>query len=219
VLKEDIDLVDSDTEKKTEISPTEDLMREHGVLHRILLIYKEVLKYLKGQKVNNEINIYYIIYNAAVIAKQFIEDYHQKLEEEYVFPELLQCHKYTGLITTLRKQHDTARNLTENILDFSSVKNTYYFNSIPQLIELLSLYINMYDPHTTREDTVIFPAFHESVSPEEFNKLGDRFEEAEEEKFGEDGFKKIVDEVAKIEKMLGIYNLSHYTPKEKGLII
>ncbi|MDF2880835.1 MAG: hypothetical protein K0R54_1392 [Clostridiaceae bacterium] len=208
-----------DNEKKIEVSPTEDLMREHGALHRILLIYKDALKYLKGQKVNKQINIYFIIYNTALIAQQFIENYHQKLEEQYVFPKLSENHKYIGLINTLRNQHDAAHNLTENILDFSSVKNTYYFNSSPQLIELLSLYINMYDAHTTREDTVIFPTFHELVTPDEFKELGERFEEVEEEKFGKDGFKRIVNEVAKIEKVLGIYNLAQFTPKEKGLII
>lgn len=31
-------------EKEVEISPTEDLMREHGILHRILLIYRVALK-------------------------------------------------------------------------------------------------------------------------------------------------------------------------------
>ena len=31
-------------EKEEEIPPTEDLMREHGVLNRILLIYEEIIK-------------------------------------------------------------------------------------------------------------------------------------------------------------------------------
>jgi hypothetical protein len=33
-----------------EIPPTEDLMREHGVLKRILLIYEDVILRLHGQK-------------------------------------------------------------------------------------------------------------------------------------------------------------------------
>jgi hemerythrin-like domain-containing protein len=70
----------------------------------------------------------------------------------------------------------------------------------------------MYNPHSAREDTVVFPVLHELVTQEEFKELGERFEEIEEQKFGKDGFKHIVNEVAKIEKVLGIYNLAHFTP-------
>lgn len=75
----------------------------------------------------------------------------------------------------------------------------------------------MYEPHSAREDTVVFPAFHELVTPEEFEKLGDLFEEIEEQKFGKEGFKHIVNEVAKIEKVLGIYDLAQFTPIEMQL--
>jgi hypothetical protein len=34
--------------KEEEVSPAEDLMREHGVLNRVLLIYDEILRRLKG---------------------------------------------------------------------------------------------------------------------------------------------------------------------------
>lgn len=72
----------------------------------------------------------------------------------------------------------------------------------------------MYEPNSAREDTVVFPAFHELVTPEEFKELGERFEKIEEQKFGENGFQHIVNEVAKIEKVLGIYNLAQFTSIE-----
>lgn len=199
--------------KEIEIYPTEDLMREHGILHRILLIYNDALKYLRGEKINSQVNIYSIIYNTAMIAQQFIEDYHQKLEEQYVFPKLSSNPKYNELTSTLLNQHNVAHKLTNTIL-YSSIKNTCSFESDFQLIQLLSLYINMYEPHSAREDTVVFPAFHELVTPEEFKELGDLFEEIEEQKFGKNGFKRIINEVAKLEKVLGIYNLSQFTPIE-----
>jgi hypothetical protein len=36
--------------QEIEISPIEDLMREHGVLHRILLIYMDIISRLRGGK-------------------------------------------------------------------------------------------------------------------------------------------------------------------------
>jgi hypothetical protein len=71
----------------------------------------------------------------------------------------------------------------------------------------------MYVPHSAREDTVIFPAFRDLVSPEEFKQLGELFEDIEEQKFGKNGFQRIVDHIARIEQSLGIYDLSQYTPK------
>lgn len=210
-------IANNTTNKEIEISPTEDLMREHGVLHRILLIYNDALKYLKGQKINNQANIYSIIYNTAIITQQFIENYHQKLEEQYVFPKFSKKPKYNVLINTLIDQHNAASKLTNNVLYYSSIENNCYFENNFQLIRLLSLYINMYNPHSAREDTVIFPTFHELVIPEEFKELGERFEEIEEHKFGKDGFKHIVNEVAKIEKILGIYDLAQFTPIEISL--
>ena len=64
-----------------------------------------------------------------------------------------------------------------------------------------------------REDTVLFPAFRGIVSAHEFDSLGEDFEKKEDELFGDDGFFKVVDRVAVIEKKLGIYELAQFTPK------
>ncbi len=71
----------------------------------------------------------------------------------------------------------------------------------------------MYRPHAAREDTVLFPAFHQVVSGKDYDALGDEFEKKEHQLFGEDGFEKMVDRVAGIEKTLGIYDLARFTPK------
>jgi hypothetical protein len=71
----------------------------------------------------------------------------------------------------------------------------------------------MYEPHEAREDTVLFPALHELVTPHEFGALGEDFEKKEHQLFGEDGFERMIDTVASIEKRLGIYDLGQFTPK------
>jgi hypothetical protein len=71
----------------------------------------------------------------------------------------------------------------------------------------------MYRPHEAREDTVLFPAFRTIVSPHEYDALGEQFEKKEDELFGEDGFFKVVDQIADLEKRLGIYDLSQFGPR------
>ena len=51
------------------------------------------------------------------------------------------------------------------------------------------------------------------LQKDEYDALGEDFEKKENELFGQDGFEKIVDRVAGIEKTVGIYDLAHFTPK------
>ncbi len=49
----------------------------------------------------------------------------------------------------------------------------------------------------------------------EYDELGDKFEDKEDELFGENGFEGKVKEVADLEKEPGIYELSRFTPANK----
>jgi len=51
------------------------------------------------------------------------------------------------------------------------------------------------------------------VSKHAFDTLGEEFETKEHQLFGEEGFDKIVDQVAGIEKRFGIYDLGQFTPR------
>jgi hemerythrin-like domain-containing protein len=82
-----------------------------------------------------------------------------------------------------------------------------------KLADSLRQFIRMYNPHEAREDTILFPGFRKIVSKNEYDSLGEDFEKKEHELFGEDGFEKMVDKVAAIEKKLGIYDLAQFTPK------
>ena len=58
--------------------------------------------------------------------------------------------------------------------------------------------------HTRPERTrSCSPALRKIVSKNEFGALGEEFEKKEHQLFGEDGFEKMVDRVALIEKTLG----------------
>jgi hypothetical protein len=71
----------------------------------------------------------------------------------------------------------------------------------------------MYRPHEAREDTVLFPAFRSLVPDKEYKELGELFESREHQLFGKEGFEGQVERVGQIERRLGIYDLSQFTPK------
>jgi hemerythrin-like domain-containing protein len=74
-------------------------------------------------------------------------------------------------------------------------------------------FVRMYRPHAAREDTVLFPALYTVMAAEQVKVLGEQFEEEEHRRFGEHGFERAVEQVAAIEKQLGIYELATFTPK------
>jgi hemerythrin-like domain-containing protein len=198
-------------EKKEEgeVTPAEDLMREHGILKRILLIYAEsVARIDSGTEFRAE-----VLTDSAGIIRSFIEEYHEKLEEDHLFPRFRKANKLVDLVDVLDMQHKAGRKITEVVLRLSKPGEVSGLENRKRLSEALRAFIRMYSPHEAREDTVLFPALHEVFGDREYDELGDRFEEQEHRKFGEKGFENMVERVAGLEKQLGIYDLSQFTPR------
>jgi hemerythrin-like domain-containing protein len=196
--------------EKLAISPPEDLMREHGVLRRLLLVYdKYISEYLGSRWPALE-----PLMDTAKLIHTFVENYHEKLEEDYVFPSFMKAGKMVELVDLLAVQHNASRRLTEIILSFGRAEN---FNEESQgrLVECLQQFVRMYRPHAAWEDTVLFPALHETMSEKAYQEMGDIFEEREHELFGPEGFQNVVEQTASIEKMVGIYGLERFTPTIK----
>ena len=195
--------------KEIDVGPPEDLMREHGVLKRVLLIYGEALRRLDAKQDFPPD----ALADAAGIIRSFVEDYHEKLEEDFLFPRFEKANQLVDLVKVLRAQHQAGRRVTDITLRFANLQSLKNDSERAQLITSMQQFIRMYNPHEAREDTVLFPAFREIVSPHEFDALGEDFEKKEDELFGEGGFEKVVDRVAGIEKRFGVYDLAQFTPK------
>jgi len=191
-----------------EVTPTEDLMREHGLLVRILIIYDEIVRRIDGALDAPPD----ALPAAAAIVRRFIEDYHEKLEEDQLFPRFQRHGRRVGLVRILRDQHLAGRRLTARILELGRDGLPRLIADRRQLSDSLKAFRRMYLPHLAREETVLFPDFHNVVTPAEYDELGDRFEDKEHELFGADGFFGIVRDVAAIESKLGLADLAAFTP-------
>ncbi len=194
-----------------DIPPTEDLMREHGVLRRILLVYEEAMRRLRSTEAA-VVDVVDVIGGAANIVHRFVEGYHEKLEEEFVFPKLERAGKLVDLTQVLRVQHAAGRKVTDAILEATKQKSL----TPPQrqaLVVGMKQFVDMYAPHAAWEDTELFPAFRQLYSEAELDRLGDRFEEQEHKLLRGGGFEGSLKEVEELEKALGIHDLSKFTPK------
>lgn len=203
----DKDEKDEDDEGQ-KVSPPEDLMQEHGLLNRVLLIYDNC----RTQLINKQDFPKEALLNSANIIRTFVEDYHEKQEENYLFPRFQKANQLTDLVNVLLQQHQAGRRLTDKIIQLSKSQAATDTEN-QKLIQLLTTFNTMYRPHEAREDTILFPAFRKIVSKNEYDSLGEEFEKNEQKLFGKSGFETMVSKVEAIEKSLNIYDLSQFTPK------
>jgi len=98
------------------VPATEDLMTDHGLLKRILLIYRECGRRLTtGDQLDPA-----ALFHSAQMVHDYIEGFHEGIEEGYIFPRLQRAGKLTDTVRTLLTQHDRGRKLTIAIIQAST---------------------------------------------------------------------------------------------------
>lgn len=201
-------------DEESEVTANEDLMREHGVLRRILIIYREVSPKLVAKAAAVDAGA---LADAARLFQAFGERYHEQLlEEQQIFPIVRKAGGGgAGLVDALLAQHARGREITGYILDRTKTGRIGAADAEP-MARALTAMSRMYEPHTAREDTIVFPAFKNAVGPKAYDDLGDKFEDIERKEFGGDGFDMAVTKVAEIERALGTFDLRSFTAPAFG---
>lgn len=196
-------------EKGGEVTANEDLMREHGVLRRILIAYREVAPQLARNAAGIDASA---LAQAATLFHAFGEEYHERLlEEQHIFPAVRKAGgEAAALVDTLLAQHQRGRAITDFILDRTRSGRVAAGDG-EALAKAMTAFCRMYEAHTAREDTVIFPAFKRSIGQKRYRELGEQFEEIEHKQFGGDGFDIALGKVKAIEQALGLSDLAVFT--------
>jgi hemerythrin-like domain-containing protein len=191
-------------EEGPEVIATEDLMREHGVLRRILIAYSEIAPKLRTNAASVDA---FALRRAAQLFQAFGEEYHEKkLEETYIFPAAAKIGGKTAeLAQVLLTQHKRGREITQYVLRAAQAKLQ------PQLADSLEQFVRMYRAHAAREDTVLFPAWRKTMNASQLHEISEKFEDIEHQQFGKDGFEDAVQKIASIEQALGLGDLSRFT--------
>lgn len=199
--------------KAEEVTPAEDLMREHGVLRRVMYLYDEAASRIVYDVVSQQIEgaarpevPLDALASAAGIVRHVIEDYHENLEENFVFPRFEKAGKLTELTAVLRRQHEVGRSLTDQILALAKGP------ADAKLATVLRSFNHMYRPHAAREDTELLPLLRELVGAHEYAELGEQLEDQEKQILGDHGFERAVADVAKLEAVFGVADLAKLTP-------
>lgn len=198
---------EKDKEKAPEVSAVEDLMREHGVLRRLLIVYRETAAVIRTAPKTIDLAA---LASAADLFRTFGESYHEKgLEEAHVFPMVLKAGgPAAALVDTLIAQHARGRQINDYLI--ARAKAPSLGDGAP-LAEALESFARMYEAHAAIEDTVVFQAWKASLGEKGLAEWSDKFEDIEHDTFKGDGFDLALQQVAAIEQRLGIADLAHYT--------
>ena len=192
-----------------EVTAAEDLMREHGILRRALLVYQESVMRLRQDAASVPPDG---LEKVANLFRVFGEDYHEKkLEEVFIFPLVKKSPgTAAGYVDVLLAQHARGREITDYVLSITQAERIAS-NSVEPLAKALESFVRMYEHHAAIEDTVIFPAWKSAIGQAELDELGEKFEEIEHEQFGGDGYDVALKRMEDIESSLGLSNLDMFT--------
>ena len=189
------------------VAASERLMRDNALTLRVLLLYAAAGRRL-GQGEDLESGIFT---QSAEVMRDFVHGYHEKVEEEQVFPRFKKAGRMVDLVDVLQAQHAAGRQLTDKILAAApGIANT---DQRKAMIDAMQATVTLYRPHVAREDTDLFPTLRSIVTPSEFEAIGEAMEKQEGQLLGADGFEKVAKKVEAIEKKMGTHDLSQFTPK------
>ncbi len=196
-------------EAQVPVTATEDLMREHGLIERMMTIYQEC-----GDRLSANVEVPAGVFlNTGVVIDEFVQSYHEMLEEKHIFPLFEKAGKLTDLMAVLRRQHQVGKELAGRIELHAGKGNLLAPDTKAALVPICYGYARMYRAHMGREDTLVFTAVRELVTPDEFRRMGEQFDALEDQMLKEHGYEREVGRVADIEKTLGIADLDKFTPK------
>lgn len=197
-------------EKEPEVTATEDLMREHGVLRRALLVFQEVVPKLRQNAAGVDAAA---LQQTAKLFRTFGEDYHERmLEEQHIFPLIRkQGPELKGYADILVEQHNRGREVTDYVLAVTKGPRISVAHVEP-LAKVLETFVLMYQNHAAREDTIVFPAWKKNFTNKQLDEISDQFEDIEHKMFGKGGFEDAEKQIGKIEGALGFADLAQFTP-------
>jgi hemerythrin-like domain-containing protein len=196
------------------VGAVEDLMREHGVIRRLLVVYRESATRLQANAASVP---HEALLDAARLMRTFGEDYHERqLEEAHIFPAVRRAGgPAAGEIDVLVAQHARGREITDYMLDVTS--RPIGKAVAGPLAGSMDAFARMYEEHAAREDTIVFVAWKKTMTPKQLDEMGDLFEDIEKKTFGRDGFDHAVAKVGAIEKQIGLDSAALTAPPPPGL--
>lgn len=206
-----VDVQNKASHESIEGSLLEDLMWQHCFINRVLLVYEEIIAWLEKNRGMTSS----ILLDALTVVQDFIHGYHEKLQEQCIFPVFEKRESFESLIKELQEQHRMARLLTDDIVHRSRSERLRTMDNRRKLVASLRKFVTMYRTHMSREDTMLYPALQTTLSPQAYAALNKTLDDEFEKRLGSRRLDELKDLINELEKKLSIDNINRVTPKIK----
>lgn len=195
-------------------SLTADMMHDHGLLRQSLAIYQHAALRLQQERLESDEQaaLSKALNETARIFRRHAEDYHAKaIEEKLMFPMLMKMSqpisRYPGMLTA---QHERGRELTSYLMDVTR-DGRLPMNNASQLSNALLAFKQMYDHHGAHEDSYVYLAWQNALSPAGMREMQEAFIETEQRILGPNAYDAAFKRLMAIKDNLGIGGLEQYT--------
>jgi hemerythrin-like domain-containing protein len=189
------------------LTPAEILSRNSGVLQRVMLVYENgIRRAIDGEDIDPTVFV-----QCAEVARDFFHNYHEKAEQELVYPVFKKAGRMVNLVTALSAQQGEGRKLTDSIIEKAPQIHTR--EQREALAGDIKSFIALYRPHIAREETDIFPTLHHLMTADEYGQMTAELLKRETAAFGQDGFEAAAKKVAQVEAKIGMLDLAEAPPK------
>jgi hemerythrin-like domain-containing protein len=189
------------------LTPAEILSRNDAVLQRVMLVYETGMRRVgEGEDIDPM-----VFSQPAEVARDFFHNYHEKAEQELIYPIFKNAGRMVDLVNVLIAQKVVGAKLTDRIIE--AAPKLHAKEQREALGRDIKLFIAMYRPHVAREETDVFPTLNTLVTPDQYSRLATGLLRRQREAFGQDGFEEATKKVAQIENKIGTYDLSQFTAK------
>jgi hemerythrin-like domain-containing protein len=189
------------------LTPAEILSRNDAVLQRVMLIYETAMRRAgEGEDIDPV-----VFSQPAEVARDFFHDFHEKAEQELIYPAFRTAGRMVKLVDVLIAQKAVGGKLTDRIIE--AAPKLHAKEQREAMGRDIKAFITMYRPHLAREETDVFPTLNDIVTPDRYGQLASALLKRERDTFGGDGFEAAAKRVAQIENKIGTYDLSVFTAK------
>lgn len=198
---------------KAEGSATEAVLADDGLIARILVGFREAAALIRANFSSIDGRQ---VWRLADFWRRFGEAYHQPLEETHIFPQAMKAGgEAAALVPMLIAQHARGRQITAYVQAKTAAGAIAAADAGPLVLALES-FARMFEAHEAYEDTVLVPAWRNSLSASELRDAGAQFRRIEASAFKPDGLASATAELASIEDALRIHDLARYTADAPG---
>ena len=177
---------------------TEILMEEHRAIERVLCSLERA-----STRLSRGEDVYLRFFSGcSAFFKGFVDSYHHKKEEQFLFPALVQngLPKDTGPVAIMLAEHAQGRHLAQ-LLGTATLKlQAGDERRREQVILSATDYIKLFRQHIYKEEFLLSPLAERVIPVEQQANLGQSFERMQVEEFGEDVHEKYFGLAQRLEK-------------------